>query len=165
MADPPKPNSVKPEDHAPEVRKDLPRGLPEELAWLPDHVRMRQRQQRRRLDEHDPRLLLDLARRELERSGREERMQATIQEQASVINGLSMTKEKAEKVAERSKLRQEWVNEKLAGRPRKVISDHPSGPSRNTLSRYESGQESNQDGSVRGQLAQVFNCAVADVPL
>jgi hypothetical protein len=46
MADPPKDKSGKPDNHATEERK----GLPDELAWLPDHARMRQERLRATLE-------------------------------------------------------------------------------------------------------------------
>jgi hypothetical protein len=46
MADPPKDKSGKRDDHTTEERK----GLPDELAWLPDHARMRQERLRATLE-------------------------------------------------------------------------------------------------------------------
>ena len=66
--------------------------------------------------------------------------------------------------AERRKVRDSWVTTRLAGQPLKFITDHPEGPSDNTLRRYRSGAPSTQDGSVRGQLAKVFDCQVDEVP-
>ncbi len=68
-------------------------------------------------------------------------------------------------VSERGRARSEWVTYQLAGRPFKHITEHPDGPRPNTLRRYRSGQESSQDGSVRGKLARVFGCDVSEVPL
>jgi hypothetical protein len=45
MAEPPKHKLVKPEDHSTKMRED-PLRLPDEIAWLPDHRLMRQRQER-----------------------------------------------------------------------------------------------------------------------
>jgi hypothetical protein len=66
---------------------------------------------------------------------------------------------------ERGRIRSEWITKQLTGRPYKHISDHPDGPARNTLKRYRSGKASNQDSSVRGQIAKVFGCNVSEVPL
>jgi hypothetical protein len=61
--------------------------------------------------------------------------------------------------------RSEWVYKMLAGQYLNSISLHPEGPSDNTLRRYMRGIKSNRDGSVRGQLAKVFDCDIGDVPL
>jgi hypothetical protein len=68
---------------------------------------------------------------------------------------------------ERSKIRSDWLNKKLAQSADwtsdKDIETH-SGPVYNTIQRYRSGTKSTRDLYVRKQLTRAFKCPLSEVP-